>query len=531
MLLGGWVPGGAGAQAQVTAGGQSSTAAADVVAGQVVNGISGAPVSRALVQLGARAMLADGEGRFRFEQAGQPPSVIRATKPGYSISPEQFDGGSAATSGNGDPLAVVVTLWPEALLTGTVLAPDGEPLPHIAVQARRSVFDEQGHRFQQAGQSQTDSHGEFRIPVTAGDYVVESQFSQRGFERDEAVLPAAYPPALSGGTAGTVHLLPGQEAHLELRPGVSRTHVVTLPFDSDSDGGPPPRITVRSSTGVTFPASGFRSQEAGAVRLNLPPGSYALHATRFGRDGVQFGDSSITVGDRDVAGPALHLSSLPNIPVEVVTDGSATASASATTSGRGSASPPNVMQLNLELQPVEADPSSPFQNGVRPTQGRDGTASFAAAPGTYRLNASWNSGWYIVSATSRGSDLLTEPLLISASSSPSPITVTVSNQTGALQGTVALAGAPAACWIYLLASGSALPKVIVRRSDSSGAFNIPDLPPGSYRVIAFPYRHSLDLEDAKVLDRFATQMGSVSVGPGSSETLDLRAVTAKEMLQ
>lgn len=202
MLLGGWVPGGAGVQGQVTAGGQSSTAAADVVAGQVVNGISEAPVSRALVQLGARAMLADGEGRFRFEQAGQPPSVIRATKPGYSISPEQFDGGSAATSGNGDPLAVVVTLWPEALLTGTVLAPDGEPLPHIAVQARRSVFDEQGHRFQQAGQSQTDSHGEFRIPVTAGDYVVESQFSQRGFERDEAVLPAAYPPALSGGQPG-----------------------------------------------------------------------------------------------------------------------------------------------------------------------------------------------------------------------------------------------------------------------------------------------------------------------------------------
>ena len=250
------------------------------------------------------------------------------------------------------------------------------------------------------------------------------------------------------------------------------------------------------------------------MRLNLPPGSYALHATRFGRDGVQFGDSGITVGDRGVAGPALHLSSLPNIPVEVVTDGSATASASATTSGATA----------VAAQRHAAQPGAPacrggsfvavFQNGVRPTQGRDGTASFAAAPGTYRLNASWNSGWYIVSATSRGSDLLTEPLLISASSSPSPITVTVSNQTGALQGTVALAGAPAACWIYLLASGSALPKVIVRRSDSSGAFNIPDLPPGSYRVIAFPYRHSLDLEDAKVLDRFATQMGSVSVGPG-----------------
>ena len=47
---------------------------------------------------------------------------------------------------------LVVRLYPEALITGTVIGPDGEPLPHISVVARRSSFDESGHRWLQVGQ-------------------------------------------------------------------------------------------------------------------------------------------------------------------------------------------------------------------------------------------------------------------------------------------------------------------------------------------------------------------------------------------
>ena len=61
-------------------------------------------------------------------------------------------------------------LYPEALLTGTVLGPDGVPLPQIAVNAQRKYFDDTGHRWLQVGQDQTDSHGNFRIPVQAGEY-------------------------------------------------------------------------------------------------------------------------------------------------------------------------------------------------------------------------------------------------------------------------------------------------------------------------------------------------------------------------
>jgi len=503
---------------------QAGSAAPELVAGRVVNGVSDAPLPRALVQLGSRAMLTDGEGRFHFEQSGQPVGSIRATKPGFLSSPEQNDGFGGGSVDAADATSVTVTLWPEALLAGRVLGPDGEPLPHIAVQARRSIFDEQGHRMQVSGQSQTDSHGQFRLPVPAGDYLVESQFSQRGFERDQAVMPVSYPPPLSGVGTPMLHVGPGEEQQMELRPQVSRTYVVTLPLDGEE--GPPPRITARSSAGITFSANGFRSQAPGVVRINLPPGSYTLHAMRFSRDGVQFGDSSVTVPDHDVTGAPLHLTALPAIPVDLVADTSASSSAV-----RTQANPPNLMQFNLVLEPTDADPASPFQFGVRPTQQREGVMTMAAPPGSYRLSAGSTAGWYIKSAFSRGADLTRDLLVVSPSASPSPITLLISNQTGSVEGTAKLAGTPAACWIYLVANGPALSRIVIRRSDASGSFRITDLAPGSYRAVAFAFRHSADLEDPAILGHYATHLGSVSVAAGTAATLNLEAVTTKEMLR
>ncbi len=500
----------------------------DVVAGRVVNAVTGSPIPRTLVQMNGRAMLTDQEGRFRFDQPGQSVSSLRLTKPGFSTSPEQMDSSGDASPDGTNSGSLTLTLWPEALLVGSVTAPDGEPLSRIAVLARRSVFDEQGHHFQVAGQTQTDSHGQFRIPVTAGDYIVETQFAPRRFEREEAVLPFTFPQRLSGSRGELLHVASGEEQRLELRPGVGRTHIVSLPFDGGEEG-PPPRILARSSDGSAFSTNASRSQEPGNARLSLPSGAYSLHATRFSRDGMQFGDTAVNVADRDVTASPLHLTALPSIPIDVIADTSNTQAPALGGGNRTANTPPNFMQFNLVLEPLEADPTSPFQFGIRPTQQRDGGASLAAPPGIYRLSAGLASGWYVRSATSHGTDLVREALVISTSSSPSPITLIISNQTGSLQGTVKISGAPSACWIYLVANGPALPAVIMRRSDPSGSFHITDLPPGSYRAIAFPYRHSADLQDPAVLNRFVGHVGSVSIFPGNTAILDLEAVTLKEL--
>lgn len=509
--------------------GSASASIPDLVAGRVVNALTGAPLPRALVQINGRAMLTDSEGRFRLEQPGQPVSGIRLLKPGFSMSPEQMDGFGDAVLDGPDPASLTLVLWPEALLAGTVTTSDGEALPRISVLVRRRIFDDQGQRFQTAGQKLTDSHGQFRIPLPAGDYLIETQFSASGFESGQAVLPVTFPAASSSDSRETLHLASGEEQHVELRPAISRTHVVTLPLEA-SDEGQPPQITARSSNGISFAMNISRSQEPGSVRLTLPTGSYSLHAMRYSRDGVQIGESTVTVPDHDISGPALHLTSPTNIPVEIVVDASVQQT-SVPGSGSRSSAAPGILQFNLALQPIDVDPTSPFQFGIRPTQQRDSSATLAAPPGTYRLTAGIAGGWYIRSATSRGTNLLNENLVISPATSASPITLIVSNQTGALQGTVRLAGTPAACWIYLVATSPALPALIIRRTDSTGAFHLTDVPPGSYRAVAFAYRHSANLQDPAVLGRFSTHVANVSISAGNTASLDLDAVPAKELAQ
>ena len=513
-------------------GGSTSAngAAPDVLAGRVLNAVSGSPVGRVLVQVGDRGVLTDSEGRFRFEQPGQPATALRLTKPGFSTSPEQMDVAANAGFDEGDPTSLTLEIWPEGLLTGAVMAPDGEPLSRISVVAQRDVFDEQGHHRQIAGQAQTDSHGRFRIPVPGGEYVLETQYSPRGFERDEAVLPVTFPAGSSSSGGEFVHLGSGEQQEIQLRPGMGSTHIVTLPLETGEEASGL-RVTAQASDGTSFSANAMRSLEPGAVRLNLPTGSYTLHVTRFARGGMQYGESKVTVPDHDVAGAMLHLAPLPGIPVEVIADSSASQAPAGGTGARTGATQqtlPSVMQFNLALEPMDADGTSPFNFGVRPTQ-RDNSTLLTAPPGVYRLTAGVAGNWYVRSATSRGSDLMREPLTVAPGSSAPPITLVVSNQTGSVQGTVKLAGAPGACWIYLVANAPALPPVIIRRSDAGGTFRITDVPPGSYRAVAFPYRHSANLEDPAVLGRFATHVGSVSVSAGTTANLDLDAVTAKEL--
>lgn len=523
----------AGPRVQAQLGGvvsSANSAAAtipELIAGQVVNAVTGVPLPRTLVQISGRAVFTDQEGRFRFEQPGQPVSALKLTKPGFSMTPEQqMDGSSEGVLPEGDPASLTMILWPEGLLVGTVKAADGEPLPRVSILVRRSLFDDQGRHFQIAGQRQTDAHGEFRLPVPAGDYRVETQFSPRSFDRAQAILPYVYPQLSSSTTTGVFHVGSGEEQHLELRPATSKTHVVTLPLEA-GDEGQPPQITARTADGTSFGVNASRSQDPGSLRMDLPSGTYSLRAMRYSREGMQFGESSVTVGDHDIPGPALHLNPLPNIPVEMILDASISQGQSSG-GGRPPDTAPSVMQFNLALQPVDVDPTSPFQFGVRPTQQRDSGVTLAAPPGLYRLTANIAGGWYIRSATSRGTDLLRENLVISPGSSPSPITLIVSNQMGSVQGTVKLAGSPANCWLFLLATGPALPAVMIGRSDASGRFHV-SLPPGSYRAIAFPYRHSANLQDSAVLNRFATHVGGVTVSAGSTSNLDLDAVPVKEL--
>jgi hypothetical protein len=489
------------------------------VAGQVINASTGGPVSRALVRLNDRAVLTDHEGKFRFDQNAESSANLLVSKPGYYASTEFSEPGNLFLEASQLATPLELRLYPEALLTGTLTAPDGSPLSRISVSALRKVYDDVGHRWITAGQSQTDSHGNFRIPVQAGDYRLETRYTPQAQTTGEAVLSVTVPSESSSNTAQMIRIHGGEEQHFELRPVVSPTHTVTTTTQPASGRGFA-RISARSSNGSTLQVSPAMSGASGEVKIQLPQGTYTLMARMMtDPEAPEQAETTVTVPDHDISGVVLQFFPVPAIPVELVVDDSSTSDNS----------PPNLAQMGLTLQSQQADPDR-GDSSVRLTTRHDQSYVFVAPPGSYRLAARNSGAWYIKSVSYGDSDLLQQELVVAPGAAGTPIRVLVSNEMGGLQGTVKLNGDPCACWTYLIPTSSGVQTVYTTHSSAAGTYTFAHLPPGSYQVVAFERRHSADYRDPESLAPFSSQVHSVSINAGDKPNLNLDAVPAAEVI-
>jgi hypothetical protein len=505
---------GFGSNASVTASTIPSS-----VAGQVINASTGAPVSRALVRLNDRAVLTDHEGKFRFDQNTESSANILVSKPGYYAGTDFSEPGNLFLNAAQLASPLELRLYPEALLTGTMSAPDGSPLPHILVSALRNIYDDAGHRWITAGQAQTDSHGNFRIPVAAGDYRLESRYSPQDRTTGEAVLPAAVPGESSSNTSQMIRIHGGEEQHFELRPAVSPTHAITATSQPPSGRGFT-RISARSSNGSTLSVGPTMSGSSGEMKIQLPQGTYTLTARMMGDpEAPEQAETTVTVPDHDISGVVLQFFPVPAIPVELVVDGVSTSDNT----------PPNLQQMGLTLQSEQTDPDR-GDSSVRLTNRRDQSYVFMASPGSYRLAARNSGAWYVKSVSYGDSDLLREELVVAPGAAGTPIRVLVSNEMGGLQGTVKLKGDPSACWIYLIPTNASVQAVYTTRSNASGSYSFAHLPPGSYQVVAFERRHSADYRDPESIAPFNAQVHSISINASDKPTLNLDAVPVAEVV-
>ncbi len=500
--------------------GTSTTSAPppSTVLGQVINASTGVPVSRALVRLNNRAVLTDHEGKFQFDQNTESSANILVTKPGFSAGTEMQEPGNLFLQGAQLGVPLELRLYPEALLTGTVIAPDGTPLPRIPVTAMRSYYDETtGHRWLTAGQDVTDSHGNFRLPVQAGEYRLETRYMPVDQTTGEAVLPVMVPSEDSSNTSQSIRIHSGEEQHFELRPPVSPIHTVTITTQS-SGGRDFLRISARASNGTMLQVNP-QSGEAGETKIQLPQGTYTLTAMKGNAENSEQADTTVTVPDHDISGVVFQFSPIPSIPIELIQDSSITSD---------NTQPPTLTQMGLTLQ---SDPSNTERGDstLRPITKRDQSFAFTTPPDSYRLQGRNTGTWFIKSATYGDTDLLQQDLVVGPGAAGSPIRVVVSNQTGALQGTVNLHGSPAVCWVYLISTSPSAQPVISLRSGSTGTFTSAHLPPGTYQAIAFERRHSANYRDPSSLSAFSSHVQSITVNAGDKPTLNLDAVPIAEV--
>ena len=496
----------------------ASSAAPSTVSGQVINAVTGLPVARALVRLNDRAVLTDHDGKFEFDRNTEENGNIMIIKPGFSSS--ATDSETSNIYFQGDQLATPLRflVYPEAVLTGTVLGPEGEPMSGITVNALRSLYDEGGRRVLNAGQAQTDSHGNFRIPVPGGSYRIETRYIARDRTTELAVLPVVVPPETSTDTLDEIRIRSGEEQHFELRPAVRHTHRVTATVDSSEHGLGSARITARSSNGSTLQINPT-SNGSGEMTMELPQGTYTLMAKRNNPESPEEGEATVTVPDHDISGVVFRFSPIPSIPVELLIDESST-------SDNGQ---PSLQQFNLILENDQPDLEQQ-SSAVRLTTLANHAFGFLAPPGSYHLQARGTGEWYVKSVGNGVSDVLQQGLVVAPGAGGTPLRVMVSNQTASLQGTVKLNGTPSVGWVYLIPTTPSAESVFSMHSNAEGAFTSAHLPPGSYQAIAFERRHSANFRDPDVLGPLSAHVRSITVNAGDNATLNLDAVPSGELL-
>ena len=498
-----------------------------VVRGRVVNALDGSPLSRALVTINTRSALTDSQGRFEFAGFAGTNTFATARKPGFSTG--------AVASGLNPPqhltdldAPVLMKLYPDALVVGTLTGRDGAPLSHVAIRLLRSEYDGVALHWEQTAFVQTDARGEYRISTQAGRFRVVSSFVPRSFETGETVLPIAFPEASSGDTSTLIEVHSGEERRVDLSARVGPAYPVLFRVEPVNSQRMNPQIIVSTSTGDEFLA-GLSSDQ----HLELPIGSYAVKVKESNREESMSGFSRVTVTGHDPASAIVRLAPDPQLAVELVAGTLAFASQSSnSSSGNSLPELPNVQMFNLLLHDQFANGETQEQD-IRIRQEADKSTSFRVPPGRYRLIASGGGPWHIQSASLGATDLLLDDLVIGPGSAGGTLRIVVSNEIGTVHARTNLP-LGASAWMYLIPRGPSLIPVrpiLVTSNGSATSIATASVQPGAYTALLLDTQIQKDPRDPAFLVSFASGPTDVEVRSGTDTSFSLDLAKRKEAKQ
>lgn len=264
------------------------TADLATIQGQVVNALSGTPLTKAHIiinrvnrggpmPMGSRnsySATTDASGNFTVtgiepgtyrlnaDRTGFLSGQYNARRPGASGTP--LDLGRAQRMSN-----VVLKLTPHGVISGKITDEDGDPLEGVQVQAMRYVYNQGKKQLQQNGGGSTNDLGQYRISgIMPGKYFLAATYrGGRGMMMDMVNLQNGAPPSdapqedyvttfYAGATdpsaAAPIDLNPGDQVEgIDLR--MARTHTVHIRgrVIDNVDPAPPPPAGGRGVDGVT----------------------------------------------------------------------------------------------------------------------------------------------------------------------------------------------------------------------------------------------------------------------------------------
>ncbi len=538
------------------------------VHGIVINSVTRAPISRALVYTADNryAALTDSEGRFEFTLPrasteatevsfeGQPQRVwsgagssesVTARKPGFLSDPNDN-----RLFGMLPISDITISLMPEALIKGRVILSEADAAVGTNVQIFNLQVQDGLPRWMPSGSATTNSTGEFRFAeLMPGTYklVTDELMDNDPVARVPGSQLYGYPPIYYPGVtdfsaAGTIQLTAGQIFQADVSVSRQPYYPVKMPVtNEEAAGGMNISVSVQGHRGPGY-SLGYNAEKKQIEGL-LPSGNYLVEATTYGPTSAR-GTANLAVRENGAEGPVMTLSRSSSIPLEVQEEfTSTTQSVTGSWSGgkRIFAMHGPRVYLQARVEPAE-DFEQQVSGQIRPPMGPndDSMVIENVPPGRYWLRLSSGRG-YVASATLGGVDLLREPLVVGAGSSM-PIEIKVRDDDAELEGSVAgMTGRSTGIGGIVTSKSSSSRAWVycVPLPDSSGQFTelgVSDegefsqkMVPGSYRVMAFDHPQShLPYRDAAAMRPYETKGQVIHLSGGQKATLQVHISSSSE---
>jgi len=552
----------------------------NAIHGVVINSVTHEPVSRALVFSGDNrfATLTDEQGHFeltlpQLDNSGPETTtfsmesativtstysgflaVLMARKPGFlGLEPHRQNLNQVpVTTGQ----AVTIELVPEARIVGRVILPSSNASDRIAVRLyQRQVF--QGHAYwNYVAAAFARSSGDFRFADLApGTYKL---LTGELMDRDPLTFDPrgptfGYPPvyfsnATDFQSATPIQLSPGTSYQAELSPVRQPYYNVKIPINNPpADEQIEVSVSVQGRKGPGFDL-GYSARDR-AIEGSLPNGTYLIEAFTQGPHRAT-GSAHIVVNGGSMESPALSMTTNSSLRITAKIDFRLTPEADVQNAVEGQDR--KGMQLgrfaNVRLEPADefAILNTPFPY---PSAGAhdDEFVFDDVRPGRYWVRIECNRG-YVAALTAGEIDLLRRPLSVGLGSNLT-IDATLRDDGAELSGTAeALQPDPASAtspvseskpsafasfagrvaWIYLVPLPESTGQ-FRQAPVSNGKFSLPDIAPGSYRVLAFDRpQPSLEYTNSEAMHAFDTKGEVVRLVSGQKENLTVHLIAGAE---
>jgi len=513
--------------AQLAGSRQQEAAGKYVLTGTVVNSATGAGIPYALVQADQSAKLADQNGAFRFDSLTSAAINLQAHKPGFFQENEISESHTPSIVTLSSPSTnVVVRLLPEAVISGHVENPEGEPLEWLPVRLRFTQIINGRRMWQQAGNHSTDVDGNFHIAnLKPGTYFVEVGPNQRARPLEEQdkfeVIPALYYPGVREMSAATpLRLLPGQRANLEFTtkrvPAYRVSGVIT--GTAGNGGG----LSLLDQDGESTNVGVRLDPRTGRFEaFPTPAGTYRLRFKGRDPEGIElYADVPINV-TQDLPELRVPVERSMTIAVEYQTEFRNSDSAPFVgTGGVADGSVRNRRTRPAQLRLISRNP--PYQQFWASNQG--GIEAFRGLEaGTYDVEVESIGAGYISSVTWGGKDLLREPLVLADASDPQPIQVITRDDGASLSGSVEIGNGSHFVQVLMIDEdqGEIPPRFL--SVSGSGSFQVQGLAPGRYDILAFDRLDGIEYRNREVLGEYLSHAAHVTLSADEQArvTLDL----------